>query len=326
MEITENQVTVAVVYDISKNPIFSSTSEKNDGDVIFPSEIDDIVGAIRKLGFRCIVLDGAKSLLEYQKRDEISVVFNKSKGAIGVDRKSMVPMICKFLSIPIVGSSAYHMALCRHKYHTNNILRGMGYNVPLAQIINYQDKNLKIDFPIFIKPTWEGGALGIDEQSLFFSEKGLYKRVEYLVSNFNQPIIAEEFINGTELKVAILKDKKRDIYFVGCVEILKNSKALKYDYITRKDVLYGSVKYRLPEKSLFLKVSNIAIKIHEDLGLESYSRIDFRHSDQTGETYCIEISTHPDLSIGSSYVSALLQEDINHEHIVSKLIEGALPK
>src|SRR3972149_7012714 len=55
-----------------------------------------------------------------------------------------------------------------------------------------------------VKPVQEDASVGIDEYAVVKNMAGLKKRVEYVLKNYNQPAIVEEYIDGREFNVAVI--------------------------------------------------------------------------------------------------------------------------
>jgi len=56
-----------------------------------------------------------------------------------------------------------------------------------------------LEFPVIVKPVHEDASIGIDANSIVHTEDALLKRVHFILNEFEQPALAEEFISGREL-------------------------------------------------------------------------------------------------------------------------------
>ena len=64
-----------------------------------------------------------------------------------------------------------------------------------------------ITFPLIVKPAREDASVGIDDLSVVYTLADLRKRVRFIQTEYDQPALAEEYIDGRELNVAILGNK-----------------------------------------------------------------------------------------------------------------------
>ena len=323
---------IALVYEISSNPYFSTTAKQHDdrlSEFIQPSEINKITRAFKTMGHQVEVIDGPLELISEAERlkKENSIVFNKSIGFKGLERKIHIPAICMLFEIPLVGSSAYGMTLAKHKYHTIKLLKGMGIRVPESTIIYPEDplKYNNFKFPVIVKPNHESDALGISDNSIFHNKKGLASAVKKLHHDFKQPVVIEEYIPGEEWKVPVIGNKPNSLA-VGCSGTLKNGLIMNGTLQTRKDVIEDRLEYYLPKNKKMVKTAQkIAQMVHEQFELRDYSRTDFRINSQN-ELVCMEVATHPDISEDSSFIYGAIQSYSSYIEVMEALLNAAIER
>ena len=323
--------TIGLIYEITGNPYFG-INENEDfnnkiSEYVYPSEINDICVAIENLGFDYKIIDGPKGLLkDIQNGIKCDLYFNKSIGFKGLERKIAVPAISQLYKLPIIGSNAYAMTLARHKYHTNRLLNGMGFNVPYSILIKNINSIPEIKlFPVIVKPNEESDSLGITDKSICFNMNDVRENVILLFNIFKQPIIVEQFISGEEWKIAVIGNNE-DTHSFGGVNSLKNGNTMKGTLQTRNDILNNALTYStINNCKLYTEALAVAEQVHNLLGLNDYSRCDFRIG-ENNELYCMEVSTHPFLvnSIkDSSFVYAAIQQLHDYNLIIKKIIDVA---
>ena len=184
---------LALVYEIGDNPLFNSAAPAPPdrlSEFAKPSEIDDLLTQLKYAGHEVTIVDGPGGIL--QQREQLAqsgtLIFNKSIGFGGLERKIHVPSICLLFGLPIIGSGAYSMTLARHKFHTNRLLLGLGYSVPRAVLrtVSNRPSLRSLRFPVIVKPNHESDSIGIDEQSIVSSEAEAESRAASLMERFNQ--------------------------------------------------------------------------------------------------------------------------------------------
>jgi len=93
---------------------------------------------------------------------------------------------------------------------------------------------------------------------------------------------------------------------------------------TRDDILEDNLPcIDIEHTELYFEALRKAESIHKLLGLNDYSRCDFRL--KNSELFCMEVSTHPFLpnSPSSSFIMAARQELLNYGNIIDKIISSA---
>lgn len=320
---------IGVIYEITGNPYFSEAPvefSKKISEFVYPSEINDICQSLEMSGYDYEIIDGPIGLLtSVEKGIVCDLYFNKSIGFKGLERKIAVPAISLLYNLPIIGSNAYTMTLARHKYHTNRMLKGLGFDVPEAwYVFGLDNIPNNFCFPVIVKPNQESDSLGISEKSVCYSLSEVKEYIEYLLAVFKQPIIIEEFIDGEEWKMSVIGNGEES-HVYGGVNSLKNGRFMTGSLQTREDILENNLSYEnLIRNQQYDKAKLIAEAIHKNLGLNDYSRCDFRL--KNGRLYCMEVSTHPFLSNSdkhSSFVKAAKQELTNYDNILMTLIQAS---
>jgi D-alanine-D-alanine ligase len=146
------------------------------------------------------------SSFEKLKNLDPDIAFNIAEGFFGVSREAQIPAMLDMLQIPYTGSDPLTLATCLDKARTKEILSY--YKIPTAPFFIAHDlndiKNLKLNFPLFVKPVWEGSSKGIFSSSFVSNSKELSEQVDRIISEYSQPALIEEFLSGREFTVAIL--------------------------------------------------------------------------------------------------------------------------
>jgi D-alanine-D-alanine ligase len=155
-------------------------------------------------------------------------------------------------------------------------------------------------------------------------------QLEFLITTYNQNIIAEEYIDGRELNVAVLGDKVlpiSEIEFKGLPEGLP--KIVTYDGKWIEDsVYYENTKPKCPtdlDSRIKQKVETIALQAYYALGCRDYARIDIR-LDENGIPFVIEVNPNPDISSDSGFARAATADGINHSGLLLRIIKFALDR
>lgn len=330
----ENKI-IGLIYEITGNPYFGSEKDKSEDRISEfpkPQEVNEIARTLKKLGFDVEIIDGPRDLLE--RRDQIrhrcNLLFNKSIGFRGLERKIVVPAICQLYNLPLLGSTAYGMTVARHKYHTNRLLAGCGIRVP-SSILAYEGRDLRdeelirLTLPAIVKPNHESDSLGIDEEAVCGDFEAIKKRIRYVHSKFKQPAIIEDFIGGEEWKIAVIGNRP-SVKALGCAGTMKKGHKMSGSLQTRQDVIADTLSYYVPSPGSAVKEAmECAIKVHEILGLRDYSRCDFR-LDECGLPFCMEISTHPDIDSGCSFVAAAMQSISSYQGVIEEIVRVAMAR
>ena len=165
---------------------------------------------------------------------------------------------------------------------------------------------------LVVKPNSEGSSIGVS-----ILKNVAIQEVEYAVKKAHSiscSVMMESFIDGRELTVSILNGEALPI-----VEIVP--KGDYYDY-TSKYTKFQS-DYIVPaeidcETQELLSV--YSLKIHKLIGCGSYSRVDFRLSND-GKLYFLEINTLPGFTDTSLLPKAAQKYGLAYKALIKKIID-----
>jgi len=172
-----------------------------------PATIAAVESALSHLG-KVVRLEANEDFPERLRQARPDIVFNIAEGFHGVNREAHVPAICEFYGIPYSGSDPFTLTLCLDKARTKETLAFHGIPTPkfllvekLADLYRVAEK---LTLPLFVKPVHEGSSKGITDSNLCRDRDQLFRQTEFLLENYRQPVLVEEFLPGKEFTCAVL--------------------------------------------------------------------------------------------------------------------------
>jgi D-alanine-D-alanine ligase len=277
------------------------------------------------------------SSFEKLKNLDPDIVFNIAEGFFGESREAQIPAMLDMLQIPYTGSDPLTLATCLDKARTKEILSY--YDIPTAPFfIAYgidQIKNLKLTFPLFVKPVWEGSSKGIFTSSFVNNKKELSEEVDRIIAEYSQPALIEEFLSGREFTVAILGngDEAQVLPIVeidykdfpeGFIPIY--SYEAKWILDTKENPLDV---FSCPAKlnpALETKIRQVALNAYKILRCRDWSRIDVRMNADNVPNI-IEINPLPgilpDPKENSCFPKAARTAGISYDEMLNKVLLAA---
>jgi D-alanine-D-alanine ligase len=171
----------------------------------------------------------------------------------------------------------------------------------------------KFGYPCIVKPNDQGSTIGLTKCS---SESEIEEALN-LAFQFSQEVLIEEFIEGREITVGIIKDK-----ILPLLEIIPKHEL--YDYECK--YTDGMSEYIVPadvDESVELELRRQAKLAYNSLGCEDYGRVDFRLTED-GIPYCFEINTLPGMTTHSLVPKMAKAAGIEFEELVEMIIKSAL--
>ena len=172
-----------------------------------PTTIAAVESALSHLG-KVIRLEALEDFPERLRDTRPDIVFNIAEGFHGVNREAHVPAICEFFGIPYTGSDPFTLSLCLDKARTKETLTFHGIPTPKFAVVGtpgeIESRTADLQLPLFVKPLHEGSSKGITDANLCWDRRQLSAQAKFLLENYNQPVLVEEYLPGKEFTCAVL--------------------------------------------------------------------------------------------------------------------------
>lgn len=254
--------------------------------------------------------------LEYIKIDACFPVLHGKNGEDGT-----LQGMLELLDIKFIGCDMLSSTLCMNKYISHKLVESYGIKVANSIVISKYENNTKqindsinkLKYPLFIKPMRAGSSFGI---SKIYSKdeigQALNKAFEY-----DSEVIVEENVDGIEIGVSILGNKKLYVGKIDEIEISNNFFDYKEKYTLKTSKIHVPARI---DKETEIKAKEIAIKIYKILKCKDFARVDLFYT-KSGEIYFNEVNTIPGFTTHSRYPNMMKESGINFFELVNKIID-----
>lgn len=259
----------------------------------------------------------------------VDVVFNALHGEFGEDGQAQ--QLLDYLTIPYTGSGAVASALGMNKLRAKEIFKQVGIKTPFGLVLKKTPETLvadiaydafqKISPPWIIKPVGGGSSV-----ALFLART--YPELEQAISacfQVTDQILVEEYIRGREATSGVLDSfRGRDYYPLLPIEIIIPVHKKLFDYEAKYTGITTELcpgRFSSTEKK---ELEDLAVKIHQVLGLRHYSRSDFIISPRG--IYALEVNTLPGLTTESLIPKSLKAAGISYDYFLDHIINLALSR
>ena len=214
------------------------------------------------------------------------IVFNIAEGLYGDGRESVVPAILDQYKIPYVFSGPVIMGLSLNKHLAKLVVAASGVPVsPGCLITEFKDlENCSLKYPLFVKPVSEGTGKGITDKSLVRSYAELSKMVEWILKEFRQSALVEEYLPGREFTVGILGYGDEAIA-IGGMEVMTINN-LPYS-VEVKENYQNYCTYKPLDPDIINECKSVALRAWRALDAVDAGRVDLK-ADRNGKICFIE--------------------------------------
>ncbi len=228
------------------------------------------------------------------------------------------------------GASADSIELCINKPLCKESLKRVGIPTPRYQVLELAEGEFQLEFPVIVKPSVEDASMGIDLASVVCNREDLFSRAAYIIEEYQQPAMIEQFIAGRELAVAMWGNEIVEILPIAEDDFSAISDPLQhvltYESKWKPESLYfQNIPSRIPA-SLTPKeeqtVRNVAEASFRCAGLRDLGRVDMRF--ENGIPYVIDINELPDLSPDAGFWNSVRVTGLTYPQMVERILIYAL--
>ena len=253
--------------------------------------------------------DLATPLSDYSPNEH--VVLNWCEGVPGIPwSDALVAETLEALNYAYTGAPADVLAFCQDKYLVKRRLDEAGIATPRWRLYHTPDCDDWKGFPAIVKPSREHCSFGVTEESVVMTPAELRRRVAYVLQEFREPALVEDFIDGREFHVALwgngtiqmLPPAEMDFAAFSDVRDRLCTFESKFDPHSQH---YQQIQLRLPApltEAEHARLESTAAAAYRALGCRDYARLDIRLRE--GIFYVLDVNPNADLSSESSTACA----------------------
>ena len=279
-----------------------------------------VADALERKGYRVTRIDMARDVAQRLSAAAPDVVFNALHGTPGEDGSVQGMMDLMGLKYTHSGLSTSVIAI--DKQLTKQALVPHGIRMPGGHVVKSESlySGDPMPRPYVLKPVNEGSSVGVaivTRESNYGDPIG--RDVAGPWQQFEE-LLAEPFIKGRELTVAVLADRALT------VTELRTNKGF-YDYEAKyTDGLTEHICPAQVPDAIATAMLDTALKAHRLLGCKGASRSDFRWDDESGVDgiYLLEVNTQPGMTPLSLVPEQAKHVGISYDDLVDILVKEAM--
>ena len=268
------------------------------------------------------------------------LVFNLAESFGGKSAlESNVAALLNLLGLRYTGSSPAGLLLAGDKSLTKKVLSFHGIRTPEFATVfrGALDWAGDIAFPLIVKPPQEDASLGIRSNSVVHDLRELFTRIDALQSEFQQPVLVEEFVEGREFYVGVLGNANvralpvMELDFSGFpagVPRIASWEAKWGDDGAGSGEQFAGTKSIFPvdvAPELATRMQEVAVEAFNALRLRDYARIDLRVTDEE-DIFVIEVNPNCYLERESEFARAAAEGGLAYDALIARILELALAR
>ncbi len=259
--------------------------------------------------------------LEYLKQN-VDFILIALHGTFGED--GTIQRLLEQRHIPFSGSGSGASRLAMHKDQTAKVLQKAGFNVPNEKVFTHgftEDITAILEgfsLPVIVKPVAQGSSFGVAK----VTDATQLVPAMQLALQADDKVLIQEYITGNEVSVGVIEDEKGVLHALPPTELIPlESDFFDYDAKYTKGAADEITPPNLPE-TVVSKIQTIALRVHDTIGCEGYSRTDMIIQDN--EIVVIEINTLPGMTETSILPQQAQAAGISFSEMLDLIIAAGL--
>lgn len=289
---------------------------------------------------RVMVDNNVEPLVHDLTADRPDLVINLAESFAGKSAlESNIAALLNLLDLRYTGSSPAGLLVAGDKTLSKKVLVFHGIKTPQFATVyrGMVDWAGDVSFPLIVKPPQEDASLGITNKSIVHDVRELLEKIAELQTEYQQPALAEQFVEGREFYVGVLGNVNARALPVIELDFSKfpadrpriASWAAKWgDEGDAKGAEFEGTESVFPENlpdELRDRMQKVALETFHALRLRDYARVDLRVTD-AGEVFVIEVNPNCYLEAKSEFARAAERDGLAYDALIAQILELALAR
>jgi len=271
-----------------------------------------VFNALKKMKLNVCAVDVGRNVAAQIKKENIDIAYVVLHGPMGED--GTIQGMLEVMGIPYTGCGVFASSASMDKdiakvlFECSGILTPEWFTLKKYEIVPEIKK-----YPVVVKPAAQGSAIGVS----IVRKASEFAQAVKEAFKFDDTVIVEQFISGTEITVGVLDGKALPV-----VEIIPKGKF--YDF--KSKYAKGGSKHIIPariSRKAYAQARKTAEKVFKTLKCRAVSRIDMI-VDKNGKIWVLENNTVPGMTETSLLPDEGRAEGLSFPDLVLKILECSL--
>lgn len=274
-----------------------------------------VYAALNRAGIDAHILDVQRDVLKKVYEENFDRVFIALHGRGGEDGQMQGAL--EILQVPYTGSGVLGSALAMDKSRAKDIWQSQGLPTPpyieLDRNSDWQAIAEQLGLPLMVKPVHEGSSFGASKVVRPDELEQAWKSA----NQFDNRVMAERWINGSEFTVPILNEQALPI-----IRLVTPREF--YDYEAK--YVSDSTRYICPcglDSKQVKILSDLALTAFRMLGASGWGRVDMM-MDEHQQPWLIEANTIPGMTSHSLVPMAAKQAGMNFDELTIEILNTSM--
>lgn len=317
---------VAIIYNRDLSGVLNKFGMQNK-EFYSQKNVKNVAHCLELAGHDTAIIDGNMYVIERLQNfmprtingEQIGMVFNMAYGIQGESRYTHLPSMLEMLGIPYVGSTPSGHALALDKVITKVVWQNKGLPTPDFWVFSSSSEVLSdVRYPVIVKPKMESVSFGL---KVVYDENALRESIHFIVTEYQQQALVEQFIPGREFAVGLLGNSPAEAFPVLEFDLEGDPDAIQTEDDKKRKPRRKICPAEIPQEFAD-KLTDFSCRAFHALELRDFARVDIR-VDASDNIYLLEINSMASLGQGGSYVAAAKVAGYDYCSLVNKMLDVA---
>lgn len=264
------------------------------------------------------------------RRDPVDIIFNAAEEINGDPQlQSQATALLEALQIPYTGSYSLTLALSRDKIKTKKFLTYHSIPTPRWDYAYLPQHTIseELSFPLIIKPGVRDTGLTI-KNTIVKNKEQLKKHLNTFISDFQQPALIEEYVEGKEYEVIIFGNNSQDVKVLPLIRYSFGTKGpgiFQGEDVTSKERVKTECPPHHIDPKLESLITEIALDSYYIMRCRDFGSVRIR-VDKDDNPYVIRVEANPPLTPTSSVARAAKAMKMDFGDLLEELLRLAIER
>lgn len=313
---------IGLIYDTFKTYPWTE-GDPPDADAEYEPEatVDALAETVRYMGHTPVRVGTAFDLREELDNGlELDAAINIAEGAHSRNREAYAPILLEMAGIPCLGSDALTLSVTLDKAWSKDLVAAANVPTPAHRVFAAGSEVSASDlpeFPLFVKPRYEGTSKGITPQSRVETVSDLRSEVNRVLAAYGQDALCERFVEGGgEFTVAVVGHDPPEALPV-LQRAVEPSTGIGLHALEHRGAQSANREwdYELAgtlDRDLEDRLRTLAVRVFKTLECRDFARADFR-VDEEGSPWFLEVNPLPTFAPDDTF--AIIAEIMGRDYV-----------
>jgi len=231
------------------------------------------------------------------------------------------------LGYTFTGSEAWTLDETQFKWRMKALLEQKNVPTPRWAVFETPERVAFDTFPAIVKPASSHCSYGIARDSVVFNVEEARTRARQIITEFNQPVLIEEFLDSPEYNVS-LWGSGEDVTVVGVSTMIYDAFEDIRDRLCTfeakwvpESLAYQQIPAICPaplSAELRAEIESVAIAAYRATGCRDYGRVDLRL--RRGQPMVLDVNANCDVSPEGGFARAACAAGLSYVEMLERII------